>query len=241
MHVDEPRIAPDTGRAHLEPLHRPDPAAIAHRDAGDRQSPAVGLDRAQRMPVRIDQRNPPKVVERQGAAVVQLAPGIDVERQAGVPRDMHAVDRQRLRPTVQQNLDAEADKGVHGRTWFGKRPVSPGSCRGARPTSARPLARSPRAVAACVWAGVAAASRAARVVRWVRCSSVLLYVLHIVWWIVIAHVIMSWLINFNVLNRHQPLVWQIWTGLEAPARADLRARSAACCPTWAASICRRSC
>jgi YggT family protein len=24
---------------------------------------------------------------------------------------------------------------------------------------------------------------------------------------------MSWLINFNVLNRNQPLVWQIWTGL----------------------------
>ena len=42
---------------------------------------------------------------------------------------------------------------------------------------------------------------------------VLLYVLQIVWWIVIAHVIMSWLINFNVLNRNQPLVWQLWTGL----------------------------
>jgi YggT family protein len=25
---------------------------------------------------------------------------------------------------------------------------------------------------------------------------------------------MSWLIGFNVLNRNQPLVWQIWTGLE---------------------------
>ena len=43
---------------------------------------------------------------------------------------------------------------------------------------------------------------------------VLLFVLKIVWWIVIAHVIMSWLIGFNVLNRHQPLVWQIWNGLE---------------------------
>ena len=42
---------------------------------------------------------------------------------------------------------------------------------------------------------------------------VLHYVLQIVWWIVIAHVIMSWLINFNVLNRNQPLVWQLWTGL----------------------------
>ncbi len=44
--------------------------------------------------------------------------------------------------------------------------------------------------------------------------SILLMVLDVVWFIVIAHIIMSWLINFNVLNRNQPLVWQIWTGLE---------------------------
>ena len=37
---------------------------------------------------------------------------------------------------------------------------------------------------------------------------------HAAKWVVLAHVIMSWLINFNVLNRNQPLVWQIWTGLE---------------------------
>ena len=43
---------------------------------------------------------------------------------------------------------------------------------------------------------------------------ILLYVINIIWFIVIAHVIMSWLIGFNVLNRHQPLVWQIWNGLE---------------------------
>jgi YggT family protein len=42
---------------------------------------------------------------------------------------------------------------------------------------------------------------------------VLLYIINIVWFIVIAHVIMSWLIGFNVLNRHQPLVRQIWDGL----------------------------
>jgi YggT family protein len=42
---------------------------------------------------------------------------------------------------------------------------------------------------------------------------ILLLILDIVWWFVILHVIMSWLINFNVLNRNQPLVWQIWTGL----------------------------
>ena len=43
---------------------------------------------------------------------------------------------------------------------------------------------------------------------------ILLFIINIVWFIVIAHVIMSWLIGFNVLNRQQPLVWQIWTGLE---------------------------
>ena len=43
---------------------------------------------------------------------------------------------------------------------------------------------------------------------------ILLFVINIVWFIVIAHVIMSWLIGFNVLNRNQPLVWQIWNGLE---------------------------
>ena len=44
--------------------------------------------------------------------------------------------------------------------------------------------------------------------------SILLMLLDVVWFIVIAHIIMSWLINFNVLNRNQPLVWQTWTGLE---------------------------
>ena len=42
---------------------------------------------------------------------------------------------------------------------------------------------------------------------------VLLFIIKIVWWIVLAHVVMSWLIGFNVLNRNQPLVWNIWTGL----------------------------
>jgi YggT family protein len=42
---------------------------------------------------------------------------------------------------------------------------------------------------------------------------ILLYVINIVWFIVIAHVVMSWLIGFNVLNRNQPLVRGIWDGL----------------------------
>jgi YggT family protein len=43
---------------------------------------------------------------------------------------------------------------------------------------------------------------------------ILLLLLSVAKFVVFAHVIMSWLIGFNVLNRHQPLVWQIWTGLE---------------------------
>ncbi|WP_170467370.1 YggT family protein [Ruegeria arenilitoris] len=42
---------------------------------------------------------------------------------------------------------------------------------------------------------------------------ILLLILDIVWFIILAHVIMSWLINFQVLNLHQQLVGQIWYGL----------------------------
>ena len=42
---------------------------------------------------------------------------------------------------------------------------------------------------------------------------VLMLLLNIVWFIVMGHVIMSWLINFQVLNLRQPLVAQVWDGL----------------------------
>ena len=42
---------------------------------------------------------------------------------------------------------------------------------------------------------------------------ILMLILDVVWFIIIAHVIMSWLINFQVLNLHQPLVRQIWYSL----------------------------
>ncbi|MDG2406692.1 MAG: YggT family protein [Paracoccaceae bacterium] len=42
---------------------------------------------------------------------------------------------------------------------------------------------------------------------------ILLLILDVFWFFVIAHLIMSWLINFNVLNLHQQLVAQIWFGL----------------------------
>ncbi len=41
----------------------------------------------------------------------------------------------------------------------------------------------------------------------------LLLILNIAQWIIIAHIIMSWLINFQVLNLRQPLVAQLWYGL----------------------------
>jgi YggT family protein len=42
---------------------------------------------------------------------------------------------------------------------------------------------------------------------------ILLLILDIAQFIIIAHIIMSWLINFQVLNLRQPLVAQIWDGL----------------------------
>jgi YggT family protein len=44
-------------------------------------------------------------------------------------------------------------------------------------------------------------------------ASPLSLLFNFVWFIVIAHVIMSWLINFQVLNLRQPLVAQLWDGL----------------------------
>ena len=38
-------------------------------------------------------------------------------------------------------------------------------------------------------------------------------ILYIAFFIMIVHIIMSWLINFQVLNLHQPMVAQIWQGI----------------------------
>lgn len=38
-------------------------------------------------------------------------------------------------------------------------------------------------------------------------------ILGVVYFVMIVHIIMSWLINFQVLNLHQPIVSQIWAGL----------------------------
>ena len=38
-------------------------------------------------------------------------------------------------------------------------------------------------------------------------------ILGVVYFVMIAHIVMSWLINFQVLNLRQPMVGQIWYGL----------------------------
>lgn len=44
-------------------------------------------------------------------------------------------------------------------------------------------------------------------------AQILLMVLDVVWYLILAQVILSWLISFQVLNLRQPLVAQIWDGL----------------------------
>ena len=41
----------------------------------------------------------------------------------------------------------------------------------------------------------------------------IMLILNVVWFVMIAHIIMSWLINFQVLNLRQPLVYHLWDGL----------------------------
>lgn len=42
---------------------------------------------------------------------------------------------------------------------------------------------------------------------------ILYLILDVLWFIVLVHVVLSWLINFQVLNLRQPIVAQIWDGL----------------------------
>ena len=38
-------------------------------------------------------------------------------------------------------------------------------------------------------------------------------ILSVLWFLMFAHIIMSWLINFQVLNLRQPMVATLWDGL----------------------------
>jgi YggT family protein len=44
-------------------------------------------------------------------------------------------------------------------------------------------------------------------------AQILLFILNIAYWILIVQIIMSWLINFQVLNLRQPIVAQLWHGI----------------------------
>ena len=44
-------------------------------------------------------------------------------------------------------------------------------------------------------------------------GALFMLVLNAMFFIMLIHIIMSWLINFNVLNLHQQFVAQIWYGL----------------------------
>ncbi len=49
--------------------------------------------------------------------------------------------------------------------------------------------------------------------------------LDVIWFVMIAHIILSWLISFQVLNVRQPLVAQVWHGLNSllePIYAPIR-------------------
>jgi YggT family protein len=54
---------------------------------------------------------------------------------------------------------------------------------------------------------------------------ILMLILDVIWFFIIAHVIMSWLINFQVINLHQPFVFQVWSALNRllePAYSQIR-------------------
>lgn len=56
---------------------------------------------------------------------------------------------------------------------------------------------------------------------------IMLMVLNLVYFVIIVQIIFSWLINFQVLNLRQPLVAQIWDGLNRllePLYGPLRRR-----------------
>lgn len=45
-------------------------------------------------------------------------------------------------------------------------------------------------------------------------GAILLMLLDLAWWIVIIHIVMSWLINFDVINLRNNIVRAVWFGLD---------------------------
>ncbi|MEO0678856.1 MAG: YggT family protein [Pseudomonadota bacterium] len=44
-------------------------------------------------------------------------------------------------------------------------------------------------------------------------GQILLMLLNLAWWIVVIQIVMSWLINFDVINLRQRFVYGIWSSL----------------------------
>ena len=44
-------------------------------------------------------------------------------------------------------------------------------------------------------------------------GEILMVLLSVAWWVLIVHIIIGWLVAFNVLNMRQPVVAQIYFGL----------------------------
>ena len=44
-------------------------------------------------------------------------------------------------------------------------------------------------------------------------AAILLMILNVAWWIIIVQAVMSWLINFDVINLRQRFVYTIWSSL----------------------------
>lgn len=44
-------------------------------------------------------------------------------------------------------------------------------------------------------------------------GEILMLLLSVAWWILIVHIVIGWLVAFNVLNMRQPVVAQIYFGL----------------------------
>ena len=44
-------------------------------------------------------------------------------------------------------------------------------------------------------------------------TAILLMILNLAWWIIIIQAVMSWLINFDVINLRQRFVYSIWSSL----------------------------
>ncbi len=48
------------------------------------------------------------------------------------------------------------------------------------------------------------------------------YLLSLYWWVVVAGVVLSWLMAFNVVNAYNPFVRSLWGGLNAVTEPILR-------------------